>query len=542
MNFKDTFMKGAEGLFKPATLTPMQKLVLRFVVVGLVYYGFAVIEGMIMRIYQVEPIEVIADYQYFAILTAHPLVGIFGSTYSIVFGAFLFLVPYLMKKPLWSFKLANWTFLLITFGTLIFWSAGFISHYAPLYTLYWPLPADFSQFSPLGGTFFILGIALVMLGTAFFVINIFKTIVYTPEGWDKQPSGALFADAVGLTGLKNLFRKKKNQKEHLVSLPVAAIARGTVDTALNAGIILFTGVLILVYLVGHLIGFDLKDTAVDALLYKNWFWWGLDLIADGLVLIFVAGTWYLLAMMISGKDLFMQNIARAALFVEMVVSWTVWSHHLLSDQAQPAFLKIVSGEMVTAFELITQGLAFYITLATLWSARPLKMTNPLKFLLGGLLGFALAVPAGIMQADIGLNRILHNTQWIVGPHVHVAILVGLTMTLYAAIYILFPILTNGAKLYSQKLANFHFWAHLIGGIGMGAFMGMAGLQGMLRRTIYLEGEFNLYMVLAGMSGLLLLLAFLAFFYNIVMSLGLNGVIGIFMPSKLSNKILLPEEK
>jgi hypothetical protein len=29
-------------------------------------------------------------------------------------------------------------------------------------------------------------------------------------------------------------------------------------------------------------------------------------------------------------------------------------------------------------------------------------------------------------------------------------------------------LTNGAELYSQKLANFHFWAHLLGGIGMGA--------------------------------------------------------------------------
>ena len=65
------------------------------------------------------------------------------------------------------------------------------------------------------------------------------------------------------------------------------------------------------------------------------------------------------------------------------------------------------------------------------------MTNPLKFLLGGLLGFALAVPAGIMQADLGLNRILHNTQWIIGPHVHVAILVGLTMTLYSAIYYLY---------------------------------------------------------------------------------------------------------
>lgn len=542
MSFKDTFMNGEQGLFKPSSLTPMQKLILRFVVVGLIYYGFAVIEGMIMRIYQIEPINAIADFQYFAILTAHPLVGIFGSTYSIVFGAFLFLVPFLMKKPLWSVKLGNWTFILIAVGTLIFWLAGFITHYAPLYTLYWPLPVDFTQFSPIGGVFFIVGIALVMLGTVFFVVNIFKTIVYTPEGWEKQPSGALIASAIGYDGFTNLFRKKKKQKEHLVSLPVAAIARGTVDVALNAGIILFTGVLILVYMVGHLFGFDLKDTAIDALLYKNWFWWGLDLIADGLVLIFVAGTWYLLAMMISGKNLFMQNIARAALLVELIVSWTVWSHHLLSDQSQPGFLKIISGELVTAFELITQGLAFFITLATLWSARPLKMTNELKFLLGGLLGFALAVPAGIMQADIGLNRILHNTQWIVGPHVHVAILVGLTMTLYSAIYILFPIVTNGAKLYSQKLANFHFWAHLIGGIGMGAFMGMAGLEGMLRRTIYFNGEYSLYMILAGICGGLLLLAFLAFFYNIVMSVGLNGVIGIFTPSKLNEKDLLPQEQ
>ncbi|MCD6564408.1 MAG: cbb3-type cytochrome c oxidase subunit I [Bacteroidales bacterium] len=542
MSFKDTFMNGEQGLFKPVSLTPMQKLILRFVVVGLVYYGFAVIEGMIMRIYAIEPIKAISDFQYFAILTAHPLVGIIGSTYSLVFGAFLFLVPFLMKKPLWSFKLGNWTFLLVTFGTLTFWLAGFISHYAPLYTLYWPLPADFSQFNPVGGSFFIIGIALVMLGTMFFVINIFKTIAYTPEGWEKQPGGALLASAIGYTGLRNLFRKKKEQVKHLVSLPVAAIARGTVDTALNAGVLLFTGVLILVYMIAHLLGGDLKDTAIDALLYKNWFWWGLDLIADGLVLIFVAGTWYLLATMITGKKLFMQNIARAALLVELIVSWTVWSHHLLSDQAQPGFLKIISGEMVTAFELITQGLAFYIVLATLWSARPLKMSNELKFLLGGLLGFALAVPAGIMQADIGLNRILHNTQWIIGPHVHVAILVGLTMTLYSAVYILFPIVTNGAKLYSQKLANFHFWAHLIGGIGMGAFMGMAGLGGMLRRTIYLNGEFNLYMILAGICGGLLLLAFLVFFYNIVMSLGLKGVIGIFTPSKLNVKDLVPAEQ
>ena len=537
MSFINTFINGEEGLFKSESLTPMQKLTLRFVVVGLVYFGFVVIEGMLMRIYEVKPVSFITEPQFFAIMTAHPLVGIFGSTYSIVFGAFLFLVPFLMKKHLWSIKLGNWTFVLVTAGTFIFWFAGFLSHYAPLYTLYWPLPADFKQFSIVGGIFFITGIALVMVGTVLFIINIFKTITYTPEGWEKQPSKSLLASALGVTGFRNLF--SRNKKEHLVSLPVAAIARGSVDLALNSAVILFTGVLILVYMIAALLGFDLKSTAIDALLYKNWFWWGLDLIADGLVLIFVAGTWYLLATLITGKALFMQNIARAALLVELVVSWTVWSHHLLSDQAQPGILKVLSGEMVTAFELITQGLAFFITLATLWSARPLKMTNPLKFLLGGLLGFALAVPAGIMQADVGLNRILHNTQWVVGPHVHVAILVGLTMTLYSAIYILFPIVTNGAKIYSQKLADLHFWCHLIGGIGMGAFMGMAGLKGMLRRSLYINGEFNIYMILAACAGSLLLIGFLAFFYNIIMSVGIKGVIGIFTPAKNKTKDLVP---
>lgn len=541
MSFVETLIRGERGLFKADTLTPMQKLTLRFVVVGLFFYLYVVIEGIIMRIYQAQPITAVKPDQYFGILTAHPLVGIFGSTYALVFGAFLFLVPFLMKKPLYSIKLGNWSCALLALGTMTFWGAGFISHYSPLYTLYWPLPADFSQFSVWGGIFFILGIAIVMVATVLFIIDIFATIFYTPPGEAKVPAGAMFRSAFGLTAVANLFRRRGTEKEQLVSLPVSAIAIGTVDMALNTLVILFTGVLILVYMVAHVLGYNLANTAIDSLLYKNWFWWGLDLIADGLVLVYVAGAWYLLAMLLSGKALFMEKWARAALFVEMIVSWVVWSHHLMSDQPQPGILKIVSGELVTAFELITQGLAFFITLVTLWSARPLKMSNPLKFLLGGLLGFGLAVPAGIVQADLGMNRLLHNTQWIVGPHVHVAILVGLTMTLYAAVYFLLPILTNGAELWSQKLASLHFWSHLLGGIGMGAFMGMAGLQGMLRRMIYVNGEYTWYMVLAMLAGGLLAIGFIAFLVNIVMTVGLKGVIGIFSPSKVKTKDLVPAE-
>ena len=522
-------------------MTPMQKIAMRFVVIGLLYYGLAAVEGMLLRMYEITPLPFIDETHFFSIMTVHPMVGIFGSSYMIVFGAFLFLTPYLMEKPIYSLKMANWSWIAIASGTLIMWLAGFIFSYAPLYTLYWPLPADTEQFSAIGGIVYLVGVVGIMIGTFLYTYNIFKTIVYTPEGWEKQPSMELLKSALGITAIANFFRKKETK--HLVPLPIAAIARGTIDVGLNAIVIMTAGVLILIYFIGSgLMGLNLDHTWVDALLYKNMFWWGLDLVADGLVLIFVAGTWYLLAMIISGKDLYMQNIARAALFVEMIVSWTVWSHHLMSDQGQSNFLKVLSGEVVTAFELITQGIAVFIVLTTLYKAKPIKMTNELKFLLGGILGFMLAVPAGIIQADLGMNRILHNTQWVIGNHAHVAILVGLTMTLYSAIYVLFPILTNGVKLYSQKLANAHFWLHLVGGIGMGAFMGMAGIDGMLRRTIYYNGEYNTYMVLAGICGAMMLLAFVIFMYNIIMSIGLKGLFGIYKKSHIDTNDCLIQQK
>lgn len=544
MSFINTLINGNENSFKPDSLTPMQKLTLRAVVMGVLFYGLAVLEGQLMRTQGVIP-GLFDESHYFAILTVHPIVGIFGSTYLIVFGAFTFLVPYLMKKPLYSIKLGNWTWIAIAGGTITAWLGGAIFHYASLYTLYWPLPVDFTQFNAVGGLVFVGGIAVIMLGTLGFIYNIFATVFYTEEGHEKRPLKPLLLSALGIDGMLNIWYKitgrEPYSKEPAVSLPVVAIFRGTIDTFLDALVILTCGILILVYIVGDLSGMAMDYTSVNALLYKNYFWWGLDLIADGLVLIYVAGTWYLLAMMITGKKLFMQNIARAALLLELVVSWMVWSHHLLADQGQPNIMKLLSGEMVTAFELITQGIAIFITLVTLWSAKPLKMTNELKFLLAGIFGFMVAIPPAILQADMGLNRILHNTQWIIFTHVHAAILIGLTMTLYAAIYILLPILTNGAKLYSQKIANFHFWAHLIGALGMSAFMGLAAMDGLLRRTLYVDGEYNTYMILGALGGILILLAWAAFLYNVIMTIGIKGLIGIYTPSKLDTKDLVPAE-
>ena len=150
MSLISTLVNGHNGGLAHEGMTPMQKIALRFVVLGVLYYGLAAVEGMMMRVVEITPVPAIDDPHFFAIMTVHPMVGIFGSTYMIVFGAFLFLVPFLMKKPIFSLKLANASWMTIGGGTFIMWLAGFLFAYAPLYTLYWPLPADFSQFAIIG--------------------------------------------------------------------------------------------------------------------------------------------------------------------------------------------------------------------------------------------------------------------------------------------------------------------------------------------------------------------------------------------------------
>ena len=526
--------------FDHKSLNALQKVTLRAVVMSFLFFGLVAIEGMIMKLVQTGPSNPLPPMfshpqHYFSIMTVHPIVGIFGSTYQLVFAAFMFLVPFLTKKPLYSLKLANFVWLMITIGTALAWIAAFVWQYAPLYTLYWPLPADTEQFHIIGGIVFILGAALIMIGTLGFIYNIYATIFARVGVHKDKTTKELLISGFGIDGMLNLMNKLAGKppytKEPALALPVVAIFRGTVDTFLDALVILGAGILVLVFLLADLGGIHWDVSAIDALLYKNFFWWGLDLVADGLVLIYVAGSWYLLATLITGQKLFMENVARAALMLELLVSWMVWSHHLLADQAQPEMMKLISGEMVTAFELLTQGLALFITLVTLWKARPLKMTMELKYLLGGLVGFGLAVPAAIIQADMGMNRVLHNTQWIIMAHVHIALVVGLYMTLYSAVYVLWPIVTNNTKMFSSKMSNLHFWMYLIGGIGMGAFGGMAGIHGMLRRHLYVHGEFNTLMILAAICGTMVLLAWLIFLLNIVLSVGIKGLIGIFLPSE-----------
>lgn len=513
-------------------LTPLQHVTLRFVVVALLFYGLAALEGMMMRA-ALANIPLLEPDHFYAVLNAHPLVGLFGYSFMLVMGAFSFLVPTLLKKDLYSVRAAEWTWRLMVAGVLTVWVSSALFSHSALYTNYWPLPVTASR--PVSLLVYAVGMITIMAAILIFCFNLFATVFHgRPED---KPVSALLVSSLGLDGVVNLYRTARGRTtiEHPdVPLPIVAIFRGTIDTVLDAVVLGAISLIFVVYAVYGLNGIALPTTWFDALLYKNIYWWGLDLIADGLVLIYVAGSWYLMAMLITGRPLYMQHVARAALFVELVVSWFVWSHHLLSDQTQPGWMKVISGELITAFELVTSGIAVFCTLATLWQARPLTMTMPLKFLLGGIVGFGLGVPAGILQADLGMNRILHNTQWVIGAHAHMQILVGLSCTLFAALYTIFPLVTK-REVKSLFLSNVHFWCQMIGGIGMSVAMGFAGLDGMLRRTLYVgEATYLGEMYLAAGFGAVLLVGYLALMVNLIRSLGVRTLVALF--------VTLPEKR
>ena len=137
-------------------LGKMEKWTLRFAVVALLFLALSGFEGMLMRTQQYDinslhgmetflnsirpgDIEPTTPELYYAMLTAHPIVGIYGFVYMAVFGAFYFLVPYLINKPVKHPKLVVINFWLQIIGVMTCWASGFFGLFNALYTLYWPL-------------------------------------------------------------------------------------------------------------------------------------------------------------------------------------------------------------------------------------------------------------------------------------------------------------------------------------------------------------------------------------------------------------------
>ena len=110
----------------------------------------------------------------------------------------------------------------------------------------------------------------------------------------------------------------------------------------------------------------------------------------------------------------------------------VFPHHLLMDYAQPRWVS-VTGQVVSYLA------GFPVFLVTVWGAlnnihrSGMRWTTPARLMILSLFGWAAGIVPAILDGTIGINRVMHNTQWVPG-HFHFYLLLGVLPMVLALLY------------------------------------------------------------------------------------------------------------
>ncbi|MGE3728256.1 MAG: cytochrome-c oxidase, cbb3-type subunit I, partial [Candidatus Sericytochromatia bacterium] len=205
----------------------------------------------------------------------------------------------------------------------------------------------------------------------------------------------------------------------------------------------------------------------------------------------------------------------------------IWAgpHHLLNT-ALPEWSQTVG--MVFSLMLWAPSWGGMINgLLTLRGAWDRLRTDPiLKFLVAGVTFYGMSTFEGPLLSIKAVNSLSHYTDWTIG-HVHGGTLGWNGLLTFGMLYYLVPKLWN-TKLYSEKLANAHFWLGVTAtGIYMIAMWAAGITQGLMWRAINAEGKLTypdfietvtrivpLYWV-RGVAGLLFLIGYCLLLYNLV---------------------------
>ncbi|SDI03197.1 cytochrome c oxidase cbb3-type subunit I/II [Chryseobacterium taeanense] len=126
-------------------------------------------------------------------------------------------------------------------------------------------------------------------------------------------------------------------------------------------------------------------------------------------------------------------------------------------------------------------------LLTLRGAWDKVRENPiLKFFVVAVTCYGMATFEGPLLATKNINKIGHFTDWVIG-HVHLGALGWNGFMAFGVIYYLIPIMWR-TKLYSTKLANWHFWLGTLGIIFYAVPMYISGFtQGLMWKQFNPDG-------------------------------------------------------
>jgi cytochrome c oxidase subunit 1 len=214
------------------------------------------------------------------------------------------------------------------------------------------------------------------------------------------------------------------------------------------------------------------------------------------------------------KVLFGYEFMAAATMGIAFVALGVWAHHMFTvgmTRAQDLFF--VASSLVIS---IPTGIKFFNWLATMYGGR-ISFPAPMLFCFGFLSMFLIGGLTGIMLAAAPFDFQLSDSYFVIG-HFHWVLIGGTLFGTFAGMYYWYPKATG--RMYSERLALWHFWLLYIGFILTFGPMHISGMLGMPRRIYTYDADrgWAIWNQLTTLGALIQVPSYAIFVYNLFISL------------------------